>query len=95
MFEGHAILMLRQVDDFLISCELESVAKQIYDHIGNESQLSGEKVPPFKCLGPAADCNGVDVNQTEQRVKIACPGCIDQPNRAHGWETLEADEIQS
>ena len=95
MFEGHTILLLRQVDDFLISCKLESVAKQIYDHIGNELQLSGEKVPPFKHLGPATDCNGVDMNQTKQCVEIACPGCVDRLNRAHGWDNPGNDEMQS
>ena len=78
MFEGHAILMLRQVvDDFLISCKLETVAKKIYDHIGHKLQLGGEKVPPFKYLGPANDYNGVDINQTKQHIEIACPGYID------------------
>ena len=95
MFEGHAILMLRQVDDFLISCKLESVAKQIHDHICNKLQLSGEKVPPFKHLGPATDHNGVDMNQTKQHIKIACPGCVDRSNRAHGWDNPGTDKIQS
>ena len=62
MLEGHAMLVPRQVEDFLISSELESVAKRICNHMGNELQLSGEKVPPFKHSGPAADHNGVNMN---------------------------------
>ena len=35
-FEGHTVLLLRQVDDFLISCKHKSTAKKIFDYIGKK-----------------------------------------------------------
>ena len=70
MYEGHTVLMLCQVDGFLISCKLKSVAKQIYNYIGNKLQLHKELFAPFKYLGPATDYNGVDINQTKHYIEI-------------------------
>ena len=87
--------MLRQVDDFLISCKQENIAKRIYDYIGKKLQLNGEKVPPFKYLGPAKDYNGVDIDQTKQYIQISCSGYIDRLTRAHGWDKPDNTEIKS
>ena len=95
MYKVHTVLMLRQVDDFLISCKLKSVAKQIYHYIGNKLQLHKELVACFKYLGPAKDYNGVDINQTKRYIKISCPGYIDHVGRAHCWEHPGPNEITS
>ena len=95
MYKGHTVLMLHQVDNFLISCKLKSVSKQIYDYIGNKLQLHKELVAPFKYFGPAKDYNGVDINQTKHYIEISCPGYIDCVNRAHGWEHPGPDKITS
>ena len=87
--------MLCQVDNFLISCKLESVAKQIYDYIGNKLQLHKELVAPFKYLEPARDYNDVDINQTKHYIEIRCPGYIDCVNCAHSWEHPGPNEITS
>ena len=67
-FEGHRVLILQQVDDFLILCKLESVATRIYNYIGKKLMVHEETVPPFKYLGIAKDYNGVDINQTKQYI---------------------------
>lgn len=95
MHEGHTVLMSWQVDDFLLSCKLESVAKHTYNHIGKKLQSSGEQVPPFKHLSPATDCNGVDINQTKQCIETACPGYVNRLTRAHGWDKPGDDKIKS
>ena len=83
------------VDDFLISCKLESVAKRIYDYIGTKLKLHKEIDAPFKYLGPATNYNGVDITQTKHYIEISCAGYIDRVNRAHGWEHPGPDEITS
>ena len=65
-----------QVDNFLISCKLESVVKCIFDYIGNKLQLHNEKVPPSKYLGPAKDYNGINLIQTQHYIDINCAGYI-------------------
>ena len=87
--------MLRQVDDFLISCKQEDIAKRIFDYIGKKLQLSGKKVPPFKYLGIAKDYNGVDITQTKQYIEISCPGYIDCVTCAHSWDKPDDTEIKS
>ena len=41
-FEGRPILLLRQVDDFAIATPTEDIARQVFQHIGQELQLPGE-----------------------------------------------------
>ena len=67
----------------------------VFSNIGKKLQLSGEKVPPFKYLGPAKDYNGVDITQTKQYIEISCPGYIDRLTRAHGWDKPDDTEIKS
>jgi hypothetical protein len=45
-FEGHQVLLLRQVDDFALACPNETIAKTIYDIIGTALQLPDEPAPP-------------------------------------------------
>ena len=54
-----------------------------------------ETVPPFKCLGPTKDHDGVDLNQTKEHIKISCPGHIDRAAQACGWAEPTCDEITS
>ena len=74
--EGHTVLLLWQVDDFLILCKLEHISKKLMGH--------NKTTPPFKHPGPANDCDGIDLTQTEQCVKISCLGHIDRVTRVHG-----------
>ena len=53
--------MLQQVDDFLILCELEVVAKCMCDHIDKKLMVQKETAPPFQHIGPAKHCDGVDL----------------------------------
>ena len=94
-FKGHTVLLLYQVDNFLISCKLESVAKRIFHYIGNKLQLHNKKVPPFKYLGPAKDYNDINLIQTRHYIGINCAGYIDCVNCAHRWDKPDLDKIKS
>ena len=47
-FEGKCTLLLRQVDDFTISCESEDTAKRIFNIIGKHLQVPSETDVPMR-----------------------------------------------
>jgi hypothetical protein len=95
VFNNKKVLLLRQVDDFLLSCTDEPTAIAIFDIIGNKLRLPNETVVPFKYLGLADDYNGIKITQTRQYNEISCPDYIDRIARSHGWSDPDNDEIQS
>jgi hypothetical protein len=86
-FDGHQILLLRQVDDFVLACPTESIAKKVYEIIGKALQLPQESTPPFKYLGLITDFNGVDVNQHHSYISRFL--------KSHGWDTPNTKESES
>lgn len=78
--ENQLILVLRQVDDFLISakdskCALE-VIQDIQSHMTNT----------LNDLGTVSKFNGVEIDQTMHYVKVHCTSYIDKIVKHHGWE---------
>jgi hypothetical protein len=69
-FEGERIMLLRQVDDFALSCSRESTAVAVYDFNGKQLQQPDEPQPPFSYLGLLDDYNGVDVSQTADYIEL-------------------------
>ncbi|KAG7373304.1 reverse transcriptase RNA-dependent DNA polymerase [Nitzschia inconspicua] len=92
VYKGQKVLMLRQVDDFSIACDDESIAIEIYDIIGRKLQLPGEDKPPFKYLGLQTDYNGLDIEQTSTHIAISCSTYISRFLTTHGWDTPGAHE---
>ena len=70
-FRGVKVLLLCQVDDFALASPDESIAKAIYDVIGNRLTLPGEDKPPFAYIGLVDDYNGVQVEQSSTLVSIS------------------------
>ena len=71
--DGSVQLMLRQVDDFLLACASEEIAKQIFDTIGRKIQFDSEKernIIPFEYLGVVKDYNGCDITQTPDYIEM-------------------------
>jgi hypothetical protein len=62
--DTHKILLLRQVDDFVIATPDPAIAAHIYEKIGQLLQLPGKSSPPFEQLGLVESFNGVHVTQT-------------------------------
>jgi hypothetical protein len=94
-FDGHHILLLRQVDDFALACPTESIAKNVYEIIGRALQLPEESAPPFKYLGLINDFNGVDVNQHQGYIEITANSYISRLLKSHGWDTPNNKEAES
>jgi hypothetical protein len=73
------ILMLRQVDDFMLGCTDESIPRNIYNIIGTKIRFKTEEeedIVPFEWLGIVGDYNGVDIKQTDLYVEMNCAGYI-------------------
>ena len=64
--KGHEIYLLRQVDDFAIACDDETVAEKFWRLI--DSNLSA----PLKREGLLQRHNGIDIEQSSSHIKIHC-----------------------
>ena len=79
VFQGKQLYFLRQVDDFAVACESESIAKQFVNAIDNKMALS------IKYLGLLTRFNGVDIDQTQRTIKIHSATYIKKFLREHDW----------
>jgi hypothetical protein len=64
IYKDQKILFLRQVDDFAIACDDEYTAKEIIEEINKHMSVK------IKYLGLLTCYNGVDVEQTDEYIKI-------------------------
>ena len=88
--------MLRQVDDFLLTCDSETTAKNIFDTIRKKIQFDSEKeknIIPFEYLGVVTDYNGVDIIQTPDYIEMSCGNYIRRLLKSHGWDTASSKPL--
>ena len=76
-FKGHKVLLLRIVNDCLIQCEHEAIAKEILLIIGLSLQLKNEDKHLFTYLGPCVDFDGVDIKESNTHIMISCQSYIE------------------
>ena len=75
---GETIYLLRQVDDFTLSCSNESVSADIYNQIGGTLQITCESDKPFAFIGLVTDFSGIDIEKYRDYIKISCHNYIDR-----------------
>ena len=85
-FNGHDMLICRQVDDLAIGCaNIEAVQSFVAAICTNNSvDLRDE--------GLLSSFNGVDVTQTDRYIKISCETYIDKFLAHYGWATAGSQE---
>jgi hypothetical protein len=86
-YAGVKILVLRQVDDFLLATPDPAIADKVYTRIGELLQQPEEKDIPFVNEGLATEFNGVDVLQTRDYIKVSSESYIHRLLKTHGWDT--------
>ena len=86
-YEGETVLLLRQLDDFALSCNSETVANEIVGIIVKKLQLPNEDNPPFEVFGLVKDFDGVLLEQRHGYIKIHYSCYIDRLLRTHKWDT--------
>lgn len=74
------ILILRQVDDFLISAKTQAIAEEVRQQI--QSKMTNE----LNDLGIIKRFNGMDIQQTRHFININCHTYIDKIISHHGWQ---------
>ena len=88
LINGQPVLVCRQVDDFAVGTELESAAKEFFrllrQHVETEYAAVGKVIPD---VGVFERCNGIDITQTRDCVKVGCESCIDRLLQTHGWDS--------
>jgi hypothetical protein len=74
--DGHKILLLRQVDDFVLATPDPAIAAHRYDQTGKALQLPGKTSIPFEQQGLISAFNGVNIQQTRHYIKLSCTSYI-------------------
>ena len=92
-YKGETVLalLLRQVDDFALSCNSEAIADEIIGIIDKKLQLPDEDKPPFEVFRLIQDFNGVLLEQRQGYIKIHCSGYIDCLILTHKWDADTTD----
>jgi hypothetical protein len=90
--DGHKILLLCQVDDFVLAMPDPAIAARLYDQIGKCLQLPGKTSVPFQQQGLIDSFNGVNILQTRHYIKLSCTSYIRRLLAAHHWATPALDE---
>ena len=83
-------LLLWQVDNFLLACNTEQAAKEIFQAIGITIQFDAEKrdgLIPFEFLGVIKDYNCVNIKQTRDYIEMNCAKRVQRILKSHGWDT--------
>ena len=91
-------LFLRQVDNFLLACNSEQAAKDIFKAIGKAIQFDAEnrdKIIPFVFLGVVKDYNGVDIKQFKDYIEMSCANYIQRLLKLHGWDKDSSKPLPS
>jgi hypothetical protein len=81
------ILILRQVDDFIIAAKAMTTCTAI------QKEIQGFMANPLNDLGIIKRFNGVDIIQTCQYVKVHCETYITRIVEHHGWTTKKAANL--
>ena len=81
------ILILQQVDDFIIAAPTMQQCQTIRESI--QALMTN----PLNDLGVIKRFNGVDIQQTRQFVKLSCETYIDKIVNHHGWTDLPTSNI--
>jgi Reverse transcriptase (RNA-dependent DNA polymerase) len=82
--ESHKIMILRQVDDFIISGPTEELCNEIRNSIQDKMTCT------LNNLGIIIRFNGVDILQSRNYIKLSCHTYLDKILDHHQWQHLKA-----
>ena len=83
-FQGHRILLLRQVDDIAVAAPTVDVARALITLIGESVHLEGHLL--------LNKFNGVQVEQTRDYFRLHCTDYITTLLLKYGWDTSPYDD---
>ena len=65
------VLLLCQVDNYILDCYNKEIAKEIFDITETKIQLGNENKSSFAYLGLNTDFNSVDIEQNKNHITIS------------------------
>ena len=77
--DGEQVLFLRQVDDFAVACRDPNIANKVID------MISAELSAPMKKLGVVNRYNGIDIEQSNDYIKVHNTTYLTKVLKAHEW----------
>ena len=83
-FKTHRILVLRQVDDLAIAAPTVAIAQEFIALIGQHVHLEGNSI--------LTKFNGVEVEQTQDYIRIHCTTYISTLLSKYHWDTPAIDD---
>ena len=78
-FQGHKILLLRQVDDFIVACSNEFIYSQLLDAFDSHLRKKVKRQRLF------CSFNGLDLEQGQSFIKVSCTTYIRKILKGHKW----------
>ena len=94
--DGKLQLLLRQVDDFMLGTTNEKDNRDLFNDIGMKIQFPSEveaNIVPFEFLGVVKDCNGVNIIQTPDYIKMSSRSYIIRLFGSRGWDTPTTKQL--
>ena len=79
--DGEKVLFLRQVDDFAVACRDPKIADKVID------MVSAELSAPMKKLGVVTRYNGIDIEQSNDYIKVHNTTYLTKILKTRGWLT--------
>ena len=78
--------MCRQVDDFAVASKTRAIATKIFKIVSKCFTCEDDGIGVETSQGMFSRCNGVDIHQTRDYVKLSCETYIDRVLQTHGWD---------
>jgi Reverse transcriptase (RNA-dependent DNA polymerase)/GAG-pre-integrase domain len=88
-FNGHRMLICRQVDDLAIGCADPDAIRELVRTICRDDGID------LRDEGVLDSFNGVDVEQTDRYIKISCETYIDKLLMHYGWSAAGSRDTDS
>ena len=85
--DNEMVLICRQVDDFAIGSNTAGAASKLISLINDKITTEDKGIGVITAQGQFSHYNGIDVNQTQDYIKISCETYIDRVLQTHGWAT--------
>jgi hypothetical protein len=83
LVNNEKIYFMRQVDDFALAARTEHIGQQLITTINSKMRI------PIKLQGTVTRYNGIDIQQTQQYIKISCEKYIKKLITKYHWLETE------
>ena len=92
-WQGHDVLICRQVDDFLFAAKDRSICTSLAEALRDGDENTGRDSIRLAINDePVTACNSINIEQTHDYIKINCKDYIEKILAGHGWSQAPEKE---